>query len=124
MSSIQIEWVYAPEKNHKSTRILVDKTSPFGRKLHDLKVDYWCPQVSPSLNLLRRLQKGEISEKDFNILYRREIQNNPDKLSELLEAAQKGGLVLVTAQRDPEPKWIEILKILLEHRLVELEASN
>lgn len=122
MSSIQIEWVYTPEKNHQSTRILVDKTSPFGRKLHDLKVDYWCPQVSPSLNLLRRLQKEEISEKDFNLLYRREIQNNPDKLSELLEAAQKGGLVLVTAQRDPEPKWIEILKTLLEHRLI--EASN
>lgn len=116
MKSIQIKWVYSP-KEANEVRVLVDKTSPYGRELHDLNIDYWCPQVSPSLGLLRQLQKEELSLNEFKNYYRQEIHSQPEKLIEPVEAAQKGSLTLVTANREPEMFWLETLKGVLEQRL-------
>lgn len=116
MKSIQIKWVYSP-KEANEVRVLVDKTSPHGRELHDLNIDRWCPQVGPSQAILRQLNKQEITLQAFKHLYMHEIHLQPEKLSELVELAQTTNLTLVTAQRESDLRWVETLKAMLEIRL-------
>lgn len=122
MKTIQIKWVYSP-KEADEVRVLVDKTSPHGRKLHDLNIDLWCPQVGPSQAILRQLQKQEISLKAFKNLYIHEMLLEPAKFNELIELAQKSSLTLVTAQRDGDLTWIEALKHQLEINLAKANSQ-
>ncbi|GLR62608.1 DUF488 domain-containing protein [Marinospirillum insulare] len=114
---IAIKWIYAAKEDQDGTRILVDPVSPHSRELHDLNIDSWCQHAAPSSGLKRQLVKGELDWKSFTQAYREEIHLQPQKLTQLLDAASQGKLTLLTVEREPEHTWLALLKDLLETRL-------
>lgn len=114
---IAIKWIYAAKEDQDGTRVLVDSVAPHSRELHDLNVDFWCHHAAPSSGLKRQLVQGELDWKHFAHAYREEVHQQPQKLAQLLEAANEGDLTLLTVEREPEQAWLSILKDMLETHL-------
>lgn len=111
---LTIKWIYAPPEEQDGTRILVDNLWPHGWDQDELGVHHWCRQAAPSSGLKRQLNKGELDWKNFARSYRDELRQRPEKIQLLLETLEQNNLTLLTAERDPEQSWVQLLKEQME----------
>ncbi|MBE0507573.1 MAG: DUF488 family protein [Marinospirillum sp.] len=111
---LTIKWIYAPPEEQDGIRILVDNLWPHGWDQDELGVHHWCQQSAPSSGLKRQLTKGELDWKNFARCYRSELHQRPEKVQLLLKSIEQNNLTLLTAERDLEQSWVQLLKEQLE----------
>jgi uncharacterized protein YeaO (DUF488 family) len=109
---IQVKRVYDPPAPEDGTRFLVERLWPRGVKKAYLKMEAWLKEVAPSA-VLRRWWDA------FQERYVTELDNNPEALRPLVEAARRGHVTLLYSARDTEHNSAVVLKRYLEKHLQE-----
>jgi uncharacterized protein YeaO (DUF488 family) len=95
---------------------LVDRLWPRGLRKSDLKLDGWLRDVAPSDELRRWFGHRPERFAEFAERYRRELDQHPDAVRPLLEAARRGPVTLLYSARDPDHNQAVVLRDhLLEH---------
>ncbi|USZ48283.1 DUF488 domain-containing protein [Halomonas sp. DN3] len=112
---IVFKGVYQAPEPDDGARVLVDRLWPRGRSRESLALAEWYREASPSNALRRQYQLEEISSRVFEIRYRGELRDHPDRLYPLMRLARCGRLTLVTAARDIDSTHLpELRQRLLE----------
>jgi uncharacterized protein YeaO (DUF488 family) len=115
--------VYDPPPDDRRGRVLVDRLWPRGIAKRAEVFDEWMPEVAPSTELRTwyRHEPGRFAE--FRRRYRDELAGpqHRDAVQRLGELARAGGVVLLTATRDPDRSHAAVLAELL---LEELGATG
>lgn len=116
MGPIEIRRVYDAEAA-RGRAFLVDRVWPRGVRKDDLKLDGWLRDVAPSTEL--RTWFGHRPERfaEFSERYRRELDEHPEAVRPLLEAAQAGPVTLLYSARDTEHNQAVVLRDHLEEKL-------
>ena len=109
--TIKIKRAYDPPDEHDGTRILVDRLWPRGVAKADAPFDEWAKEVAPSTELRRWYGHEPDKFEEFSRQYREELARPPasDRLAQLRQFAEQGGVLLVTATRDVEHSAAEVL---------------
>ncbi|HXK90332.1 MAG TPA: DUF488 family protein [Thermosynergistes sp.] len=109
--------VYDPPSPSDGKRFLVDRLWPRGVKKDDLKLDGWLKDAAPGEALRQdfahRLAKWEEFARDYAL----ELDEKPDVLKPILEAARNGDVTLLFAAKDREHNNAVVLKRYLERQL-------
>ena len=122
---IEIKGIAQPAEPHDGARVLVDRLWPRGRSREALSLDDWYRDASPSPALRRQYQQAEISPTVFAVRYRGELRDHPERLLPLMrQVRQRGGLTLLTAERDLDASPLPILKEWLLFALREEDAAD
>jgi uncharacterized protein YeaO (DUF488 family) len=116
VGSIEIRRVYEAE-DAKGTVFLVDRLWPRGVRKSDLKLDGWPRDVAPSDDLRRWFGHRPERFAEFAERYRRELDEHPDAVRPLLEAARQGPVTLLYSARDPDHNQAVVLR---DHLLEQL----
>ena len=116
MGQIAIRRVYDAEGARGRT-FLVDRVWPRGVRKDDLKLDDWLRDVAPSKEL--RTWFGHRPERfaGFRERYRRELDERPEAVRPLLEAAAAGPVTLLYSARDTEHNQAVVLREYLAEKL-------
>lgn len=109
MGPIEIRRVYNAA-GARGRVFLVDRVWPRGVRKDDLKLDGWLRDVAPSTEL--RTWFGHRPERfaEFRERYRRELDERPDVLRSLIEAAAAGPVTLLYSARDTEHNQAVVLR--------------
>ena len=114
---IRIKRVYDPVDSSDGVRFLVDRLWPRGIKRDALQMRDWLREVAPS-DALRRWSHQNPEKWDvFLDRYFADLDQNPDALEPILDAAQRGDVTLLYAARDTERNNAAALKIYLDRKL-------
>ena len=99
-------------------RVLVDRLWPRGVTKEAAAIDEWCRDVAPSTELRRWYGHDPAKFDEFARRYRAELAHEPASraVAHLLDLADTGGLVLVTATRDLEHSAATVLHDVLVGR--------
>ncbi|GAA4639509.1 DUF488 domain-containing protein [Actinoallomurus vinaceus] len=116
MGTIEIRRVYEAE-DVKGAVFLVDRLWPRGVRKSDLELDGWLRDVAPSDDLRRWFGHRPERFAEFTERYRRELDEHPDAVRPLLEAARQGPVTLLYAARDPDHNQAVVLRDHLLDRL-------
>ncbi len=118
--SIVIKRIYEPAEREDGRRVLVDRLWPRGVSRQAALLDEWLKDVAPSPAL--RTWFGHKSEnfEEFSVLYRRELDADPQKQSavgRLIGFAKSGKLTLLYGAKSDRINHAAVLKRYLEERL-------
>ncbi|MFP5022888.1 DUF488 domain-containing protein [Pseudonocardia phyllosphaerae] len=96
-------------------RVLVDRIWPRGMRKDAADLDDWCKHVGPSAELRKWFGHDPARFDEFARRYRAELADSgrAAALQELRERAAAGGLVLLTAARDPQVSHAAVLQEVL-----------
>lgn len=106
----------APEASD-GTRFLVDRLWPRGVRKADLEVPAWLREVAPSDALRRWFGHDPARWEEFQRRYFAELDQHPEDLEPLLEAARRGPVTLVFGTREREHNNAVALANYLRRRL-------
>jgi uncharacterized protein YeaO (DUF488 family) len=98
-------------------RFLVDRLWPRGVRKDALPLDGWLRDVAPSAELRRWFGHDVERWPEFRRRYLAELEEAPDAVRPLLEAAREGDVTLLYAARDAEHNNAVVLR---EHLLATL----
>jgi uncharacterized protein YeaO (DUF488 family) len=101
-------------KRKSGTTYLVDGVWPRGVAKTELALDGWLRDVAPSTDLRQWFGHDPQRWAEFQLRYRRELDDNPQATEPLLQAARRGRLVLLYAARDTEHNQAVVLKQWVE----------
>ncbi|WP_433181868.1 DUF488 domain-containing protein [Actinoallomurus sp. CA-150999] len=116
MGAIEIRRVYEAE-DAKGAVFLVDRLWPRGVRKSDLKLDGWPRDVAPSDDLRRWFGHRPERFTEFAERYRRELDDHPDAVRPLLEAARQGPVTLLYSARDSDHNQAVVLRDHLREQL-------
>ena len=114
---IQVKRVYKPPATSDGTRFLVDRLWPRGVKKASLELEGWLKDVAPSDKLRKWFNHNASRWDAFQRLYFAELEEKPEAVQPLLEAARRGAVTLLFAARDTEHNNAVALKEYLARRL-------
>lgn len=117
MRSIKVRRVYEAGDDEGAV-FLVDRVWPRGVRKDDLKIDGWLRDVAPSTDLRRWFGHRPERFAEFAERYRRELDQRPDAVRPLLEAARRGPVTLLYSARDTEHNQAVVLR---DHLLENLD---
>ncbi|GAA0362138.1 DUF488 domain-containing protein [Actinoallomurus spadix] len=117
MASIAVRRVYDDGKGAEGAVFLVDRVWPRGVRKEDLALDGWLRDVAPSTELRRWFGHRPERFGAFAERYRRELDEHPEAVRLLLEAARKGPVTLLYSARDTEHNQAVVLRDHLLNRL-------
>lgn len=117
MGPITISRVYDREPPGPGARFLVDRVWPRGVSKDDLQLDGWLREVAPSNELRRWFGHQPERWPEFQQRYRAELDQRPEALEPLLEAARRGPVTLLYGASDRERNQAVVLRDYLEERL-------
>lgn len=100
--AIKVKRVYEAPKLVKGSRFLVDGLWPRGLKKEALGGALWVKDVAPSDALRRWYGHDPRKWKEFRRRYFAELEGNREAWEPILEAARRGGVVLLYSARDTE----------------------
>ena len=113
---IQIKRAYDKPDNDDGVRILVDRLWPRGIKKEGLKLDYWLKEVAPSDELRKWFGHDPEKWAEFRRRYSGELEQNPEQLKPIRDAAEQGTVTLIYSAKDEEHNNAVALKAYLaEH---------
>ena len=115
---IQVKRVYKPPATSDGTRFLVDRLWPRGVKKASLELEGWLKDVAPSDKLRKWFNHNASRWDAFQRLYFAELEEKPEAVQPLLEAARRGKVTLLFAAHDTEHNNAVALKEYLDGRLV------
>lgn len=111
---IRTKRVYESPASTDGKRFLVERLWPRGMKKEALQVDAWLKDVAPSAALRRWFNHDPAKWKEFQKLYRAELNEKPESLQLLLDTAKSGNLTLLFSAHDLEHNNAIVLKDYLE----------
>ena len=114
---IRIKRAYEPPEATDGTRILVDRLWPRGLSREQARIDLWTKELAPSTAL--RKWYGHEPEKwpEFRVRYFAELDENRDRLAELLSGLGTGTVTLVFSSKELRLNNAVALKDYLENLL-------
>ncbi len=113
---IRVKRVYDPVDPSDGLRLLVDRLWPRGLSKASLKLDEWLKEISPSHELRRRFKHEPSQWPEFQKLYFKELDLQPERIEELLQKARLGRITLLFAAREREYNNAMALKNYLEKK--------
>ena len=96
--------------------MLVDRLWPRGLTKERAAVDLWAKDVAPSTELRKWFGHDPAKWKQFQIRYRKELQEKKDALQLLTQESKRRTVTLVYGARDEEHNEALVLKKILEGR--------
>ena len=99
---------------HESTPdgyfVLTDRLWPRGVRKVDMEHIEWYKGASPSTELRKGFHAGDLSPKQFQLAYKKQLEAEPQSLAPLIEKAKQQPLYLVTATHDPHTSYLVVLR--------------
>jgi len=113
---IQAKRAYDPPAKGDGARFLVDRLWPRGIKKEELKIDGWLKEVAPSDDLRKWFDHDPDRWEEFRARYAKELDEKPEALDPIREAARQGDITLIFAAKDTEHNNAVALKAYLEEQ--------
>ena len=113
---IKLKRVYEKPSRQDGLRVLVDRLWPRGLTKERAAVDWWAKDVAPSTELRKWFGHDPAKWKQFQIRYRKELQEKKDVLKLLKQKIKERTVTLVYGARDVEHNEALVLKRILERR--------
>lgn len=98
-------------------RILVDRIWPRGVSKDRLALDAWPKDVAPSTELRNWFHHDPSRWEEFRTRYLRELNDNTDRLAEIVAEAKGHSLILIYGARDVEHNNAVVLRDFLNESL-------
>ncbi len=111
---IKLKRVYESPSPEDGLRILVDRLWPRGLTKQRAAVDLWMKDVAPSTELRKWFGHDPAKWEQFQIRYRKELQEKEEALGDLKQKATGRTVTLVYGARDEEHNEALVLKKVLE----------
>ena len=111
--SIQLQQLHhvLAEPNSQLDYVLIDRLWPRGVRKADLEsIVHWYKDAAPSPELRKALHDGSLSDAKFRQAYARQLKDDAESLTPLLEKARTGTLCLVTATKNPDSSYLVVLR--------------
>ncbi|MEU8247934.1 DUF488 family protein [Nonomuraea sp. NPDC048916] len=109
MGPVNIQRVYDHEPT-EGTVFLVDRLWPRGVRKSDLHLDGWLKDLAPSTELREWFGHRPERFEEFAKRYRAELDEHPEALRPLLDAAERGPVTLLYAAKDTEHNQARVLR--------------
>ncbi len=116
---IQLKRVYDPAAKTDGARFLVDRLWPRGVKKERLALAGWLKGLAPSDGLRKWFNHDPAKWSEFQRRYFGELDEHPEIVRPLLEAARRGKVTLLFGARDAGHNNAVALKRYLSDRLKE-----
>ena len=100
MADIRIKRVYESREAADGRRILVDRVWPRGMTKKRLRADIWLNTVATSTELRNWFKHDPSKWKGFKARYFFELDQNPDGVTTLIAAVEKGLATLLYSAKD------------------------
>lgn len=113
---IKLKRVYESPSPEDGLRVLVDRVWPRGLTKEHAAVDLWAKEVAPSTELRKWFGHDPAKWKQFQIRYRKELQENRAALHELKRQCKGHIVTLIYGARDEEHNQAVALKQILTGR--------
>ncbi|MFN2243574.1 MAG: DUF488 domain-containing protein [Anaerolineae bacterium] len=113
---IQAKRAYDPPAKGDGARFLVDRLWPRGIKKEELKIDGWLKEVAPSDDLRKWFDHDPDRWEEFRARYAKELDEKPEALDPIREAARQGDITLIFAAKDTEHNNAVALKVYLKEQ--------
>ena len=113
---IKLKRVYENPSPKDGLRVLVDRLWPRGLTKDRAAVDLWLKDVAPSTELRKWFGHDPAKWKQFQVRYRKELQEKKDALELLKQKSKERTVTLVYGARDEEHNEALVLKKVLEGR--------
>jgi uncharacterized protein YeaO (DUF488 family) len=97
---IRLKRAYDPVEEEDGARFLVDRLWPRGVKEGNLQLDGWLKDAAPSDDLRRWYGHQVDRWEEFKARYFSELDEIPESLEPIQEAAKRGSVTLVYGARD------------------------
>lgn len=114
--TIHTERVYELSGATNQPHFLVDRVWPRGVKKEELRLTAWLRDVAPSTELRKWFNHEPEKWNAFQKRYFAELDEKPESLEQILEAAKKGVVVLLYGAKDKDHNQAVALKSYLEAR--------
>jgi uncharacterized protein YeaO (DUF488 family) len=111
---IKLKRVYERPSPYDGLRILVDRLWPRGLTKERAAVDLWMKDVAPSTELRKWFGHDPAKWEQFQIRYRKELQEKKEALKDLKQKNKRQAVTLVYGARDEEHNEALVLKKVLE----------
>lgn len=113
---IKLKRVYESPSPQDGLRVLVDRLWPRGLTKELAAVDLWVKDLAPSTELRKWFGHDPARWKQFQIRYRKELQETSEALQLLKQKSDERTVTLVYGARDKEHNEALVLKRFLERR--------
>ncbi len=113
---IRLKRVYEAPSPEDGLRILVDRLWPRGLTKERAAIDWWAKDIAPSTELRKWFDHDPAKWKQFQIRYRKELQEKGEVLKELKHKSKGHTVTLVYGARDEEHNEALVLKQILVGR--------
>jgi uncharacterized protein YeaO (DUF488 family) len=114
---VSIKRIYEPTRARDGRRFLVERLWPRGMKKESLKMDGWLRDVAPSDTLRRWFGHDPAKWNQFRNRYWGELDEKPEAVKTLVEAASHGNVTLLHSAHDTEHNNAVALEEYIEQRI-------
>lgn len=111
--------IYEPAAPGDGVRVLVDRLWPRGIAKNEARIDHWLKELAPSTALRQWFHNESGDWQALRSRYFRELDQNPEAVSRLLELAKQQTVTLLYAARDQQQNNAVALQQYLEEKLRE-----
>ena len=112
---IELARAYDPPKENDHYRVLVDRIWPRGVKKEVLALDAWMKDLAPTTKLRKWFGHDPDRWAEFKKRYFKELKDNQDQVSELLESADNKSILLLYGAKDEKHNQAAALKEWIEN---------
>jgi uncharacterized protein YeaO (DUF488 family) len=112
--NIQVKRIYEPTAPEDGHRVLVDRLWPRGLSRARAALDLWLQEIAPSAELRQWFGHDPARWGEFQVRYRKELEERPVAVATLRNLARHGTLTLVFAARDEARNNAQVIKKFLE----------
>lgn len=120
---IQLKRIYEKAEQSDGMRLLADRIWPRGVKKSDLAHDEWIKNLCPSNSLRKAWHNQEVSYREFEDKYRKELSQQTDDLIRLAKETTQHTLTLLSAVKNIERSHLPILKKTIMEQIEENEFN-
>jgi len=107
---IKLKRIYEAPSEDDGIRILVERLWPRGISKEKAQVDEWLKEIAPSPELRKWFQHDPAKWPEFQKRYRKELDQNKERVKELKRRARGKTVTFVYAARDEEHNSAVLLK--------------
>lgn len=112
---LQVKRIYDPASPKDGFRVLIDRLWPRGLSKADAAVDLWLKEIAPSTKLRTWFAHDPAKWVEFQLLYRGELERNPEPVAQLRDRARAGAVTLLYSARDFQHNHAPVLRDYLKH---------
>jgi uncharacterized protein YeaO (DUF488 family) len=111
---IQLKRVYEKPSRKDGLRVLVDRLWPRGLTKERAAVGLWLKDLAPSTELRQWFGHDPVKWKEFQVRYRKELNEKKDSLKELKQKSKSHIVTLLYGARDERHNEALVLKKILD----------